>query len=128
MKASGPGHVKVTLVVTVAEASVNQVDANRVLEDSIEIQIFSDLALAAPAKPDATLLITPNTEMAVKTTRDGAAAAAMSYRITRACGQSNVALVSKDGVLRSSNSLGTATLQVCLCVRACVHACVLVSE
>ena len=127
MKASGPGHVKVTLVVTVAEASVNQVDANRVLEDSIEIQIFSDLARAAPAKPDATLLITPNTEMAVKTTRDGAAAA-MSYRITSACGQSNVALVSKDGVLRSSNSLGTATLQVCLCVRACVHACVLVSE
>ena len=121
MKASGPGHVKVTLVVTVAEASVNQVDANRVLEDSIEIQIFSDLARAAPAKPDATLLITPNTEMAVKTTRDGAAAAAMSYRITSACGQSNVALVSKDGVLRSSNSLGTATLQVCLCVRACVR-------
>ena len=86
-------------------------EGNRVLTDSIEIQIFADLALLAPPKADASILITPNTEMAVKTTRDGAAAA-MSYKITNVCGQNTVATVSSEGVLRSGGSLGTATLQV----------------
>ena len=81
------------------------------LEDSIEIQVFADLSLVAPPKADASILITPNTEMTVKTTRDGAAAA-MSYKITNVCGQNAAASVSSEGVLRSGASLGTATLQV----------------
>ena len=90
---------------------LSQVDSNEVLEDSIEIQIFADLALTSPAKPDASLLITPNTEMPVRTSRDGAAAQ-MSYKVANVCGQNAVATVSKDGVLRSGTSLGTDTLQV----------------
>ena len=80
------------------------------MEDSIEIQVFADLALKSPPKPDASILITPNTEMSVRTTRDGAAT--MSYKITSVCGQNTVATVSSDGVLRSGASLGSATLQV----------------
>ncbi|XP_064601442.1 nuclear pore membrane glycoprotein 210-like [Liolophura sinensis] len=106
--AAASGHVTVKLKV---KAGVpGQVLGHQELRDEVQIKVFDRLTIVNPDLCDGQLLITPDTEMRLKTNRDGAAR--LTYKISHQDPPNLNLKVDSSGHLMSSTVTGQATVLV----------------
>ncbi|XP_022250684.1 nuclear pore membrane glycoprotein 210-like isoform X2 [Limulus polyphemus] len=107
-----PGHVTIRLIVNptgVTAHSYHQTHQCGTLTDEIQIQVFDKLALSKPPIFGNYILISPETQLQLKSNRDGIAQ--VSYQIL-SVDQPSAAEVSRNGLLKSRSKTGEASLMV----------------
>ncbi|KAI0234236.1 Nuclear pore membrane glycoprotein 210 [Lamellibrachia satsuma] len=108
------GHVSVHLSVIPIPGSQLQVTGSSKLEDDIQIQVFEKLKLIGSEHYDSVMVITPNTEVQVRTNRDGSSAK-MTYEVQGHIDGTHsdpVIAVTRHGQVISGSRTGQSSLLV----------------